>query len=410
MKRIKIGIIGFGNRGRIYSNFIMETLDKVEYVAVCDVRAKQLEESIKKYNVPNIYDNVDDFFNAKLPLDVVFICSMDQYHYKHTIMALNAGYNVLLEKPVSNNLDEVNKINNLATKKNLKVIVTYVLRYSLFYKYIKEVVDSNEIGDIININTTENVAYWHQAHSYVRGNWHNSKLTGPMILTKCSHDMDLIYWLMGKKVSKISSFGNNNYLNKEHTPKNATEYCFDCPNKDNCAFNAYRFYLANPEWLRPMIGDNLNEETINKFLYHNQYSRCVFQCDNDVVDHQIVNIEFEDHSTASHTMNAYTRWCYRDIKIMGTKGCIVGNFEMQKFKVYHFVDNSEKEIDITNYTKDFEGHGGGDRLMFNQFIDYLLTSKKTIQLTSIQESLISHKMAFAAEKSRLNDGKVEEID
>ena len=159
-----------------------------------------------------------------------------------------------------------------------------------------------------------------------------------------------------------------------------------------------------------MIGDNLNEETINKFLYHNQYSRCVFQCDNDVVDHQIVNIEFEDHSTASHTMNAYTRWCYRDIKIMGTKGCIVGNFEMQKFKVYHFVDNSEKEIDITNYTKDFEGHGGGDRLMFNQFIDYLLTSKKTIQLTSIQESLISHKMAFAAEKSRLNDGKVEEID
>lgn len=410
MKKIKIGIIGFGNRGRIYSNFIMDSLDKVEYLAVCDYRAKELKDSISKYNVPYIFDNVDDFFKAKLPLDVVFICSMDQYHYQHALMALEAGYNILLEKPVSNNLEEVLTLNEIATKKNLKVIVTYVLRYSYFYKLIKEVLDSKEIGDIININTTENVAYWHQAHSYVRGNWRNSKVTGPMILTKCSHDMDLIYWLMGKNVTKISSFGNNNYLNAKNAPKDASDYCTDCQNKDTCPFNAYRFYLENKEWLRPMVGDDLSDEKIIQYLDHSQYSRCVFKCDNDVVDHQIVNIEFADKSTASHTMNAYTRWCYRDIKIMGTKGCIEGDFEKKMFTVYHFLDNSKRDVDITKYTTDFVGHGGGDRIMFNQLIDYLLTNSKSIQLTSIQESVMSHEMCFAAEKSRLNDGEVVTID
>lgn len=411
MKKIRVGLIGYGNRGRIYSGFIKQMQDKIDYVAICDVRSKELYDSIKtNNNVEYVFNSVEDLFNAKLDLDLLIICSMDQYHFAHAKMALEAGYNILLEKPVSNNLEEVKVINDLATKKNLKVVVTYVLRYTYFYKLIKDVIDSGELGKIININTTENVGYWHHAHSYVRGNWKNSKETGPMILTKCSHDMDLIYWLMGKNITKISSFGSLDYLKIENAPKDSSEYCTDCKCKETCPFNAYRFYLANREWLRPIIGDDLSEDKINQYLAKSPYSRCVFKCNNDVVDHQIVNIEFEDKTTASHTMNAYTRWCYRDIKVMGTKGCIEGNFEDNKFKVYHFVDNSEREVDIHDYTNDFNGHGGGDRVMFNQLIDYLMGGVKPIQLTSIQESVMSHEMAFAAEKSRINDGMVINIE
>lgn len=409
MKKIKIGLIGFGNRGRLYSSFIKDLSDKVEYVAVCDYRIEELLDSLKQYNLKHTFKDVEDFFNAKLDLDLVCICSMDKYHFYQTKKCLEMGYNVLLEKPVSNNLKEVIELNELASKKNLKLIVSYVLRYTLFYKMIKDIIDSGEIGKVININNTENVAYWHHAHSYTRGNWKYEKETGPMILTKCSHDMDLIYWLMGKNVDKISSFGNRSYLIKENAPKDAAEYCIDCIEKDNCPFNAYRFYLNNKEWLRPIIGDDLSDENIMKNLYHHQYTRCAYKTNADVVDHQVVNILFDDKTTASHTMNAYTRYCYRDIKVMGSHGCIEGNFEEKKFKVYHFKDNSEREVDITHYTDDFVGHGGGDRVMFIELIDYLLTGNKTKSLTSISESVISHEMAFAAEKSRVNEGKVVKI-
>lgn len=411
MKKIKIGLIGYGNRGRLYSSFIKDMEDKVDFCAVCDNRANEISDMIiANTGVKNIYDSDEKFFAADLSLDLVLICSMDQYHYKQAKKCLEKGYNILLEKPISSSLKEVKELNLLASKKNLKVIVTYVLRYTYFYRLIKDIIDSKEIGEIVNINTTENVAYWHQAHSYTRGNWRNSKETGPMILTKCSHDMDLIYWLANKNVTKISSFGNQFYLKKENAPINSATYCTSCKVKDQCAFNAYRFYMSNKEWLRPLVGDDLSDEKINKFLDHSQYSRCVFKCDNDVVDHQVVNIEFEDKSTASHTMNAYSRYCYRDIKIMGSKGCIEGNFEENKFTVYHFLDNSSKVYDITDYTDDFIGHGGGDRIMFIELIDYLLTGEKTTRLTSIQESVMSHEMCFAAEKSRINDGKVVKID
>lgn len=406
MKKIKVGLIGYGNRGRLYSSFIKDLSDKVEYVAVCDYRIEELLDSLKQYNLKHTFKDVEDFFNAKLDLDLVCICSMDKYHFYQTKKCLELGYNVLLEKPVSNNLQEVIELNELAHKKNLKLIVSYVLRYTLFYKMIKDIIDSGEIGKVVNINNTENVAYWHHAHSYTRGNWKFEKETGPMILTKCSHDMDLIYWLMGKNVDKISSFGNRSYLLKENAPKDAAEYCIDCKEKDSCPFNAYRFYLNNKEWLRPIIGDDLSDENIMKNLYHNQYTRCAYKTDADVVDHQVVNILFDDKTTASHTMNAYTRYCYRDIKVMGSHGCIEGNFEEKKFKVYHFVDNSEREVDITHFTDDFVGHGGGDRVMFIELIDYLLTGNKTKSLTSISESVISHEMAFAAEKSRVNEGEV----
>ena len=409
MKKIKVGLIGYGNRGRLYCSFIKEMQDKVELVSVCDYRISKIKQDAKVHNFKYYFENEQQFFDAKLDLDLVLVCSMDKYHYQNTKQALENGYNVLLEKPISSSLDEVMELNEIATKKNLKVIVTYVLRYALFYSIIKKLLVENNIGDIININTTENVSYWHQAHSYVRGNWRNSNETGPMILTKCSHDLDLLYWLSGKKIKRISSFGDLNYFKKENDLKGSSEYCTDCSIKDKCPFNAYRFYLENKEWLRPMVGDDLTDENIIKYLDHGQYSRCVFKCDNNVVDHQVVNIQFEDNTTASHTMNAFTRWCYRDIKIMGTKGCIEGNFETQKFTLFKFVDNSQKEYDIHDYSDDFTGHGGGDKLMFKELIEYLQTGKKSMNLTTIQESVISHQMAFAAEKSRLEDGKVIEL-
>ena len=409
MKKIRIGLIGFGNRGRLYCSFLKDLKDECELVAIYDYKLDFIRKDAEKYHAKYLFGTEDEFFDAKLDLDLVVISSMDKYHFVQTKRCLEAGYHVLLEKPIATKLEEVIEINELAKKLQRNVYVCHVLRYTMFYSLVKEIIDSGEIGEVVNINTTENVAYWHQAHSFTRGNWHNSKETAPMILTKCSHDLDLIYWLMNKKPIRVSSFGSLFYLNAEHCPEGAADYCTDCKLKDECAFNAYRFYHNNPSWIIPFVGEDINDEKIDKFLDHGAYSRCVYKCDNDVVDHQVVNIEFENHATASHTMNAYTRDCYRDIKVMGTKGQIQGSFEEQKFKVYHFLNNEEREIDIKKMTDNFVGHGGGDPLMFKEVVEHLLYGKKTASLTLLNDSVVSHIVAFSAEKSRIENGKVIDI-
>ena len=403
MKKLKVGFIGMGNRGGLYHWFASDRSDVCEVSAIVDFKLDLQLSRIGKTNAKHLYTNTDDFFKDALPLDLLCVSSMDKYHYQDALRALNLGYNILLEKPISCKMEEVLHLERVAEEKNLKVVVCHVLRYTLFYKKIKELIDGGTLGNIVNINCTENVAYWHQCHSYVRGNWHSTKETAPQILTKCSHDLDIIQWLMNKKVVKVQSFGDQFFFKKENKPSGSSTMCYNCPINKECDFNAYKFYLKNRDWLIPFAGKDLTDERIDEFLRNSDFGHCAFDMDNDTVDHQVVNILFEDNTTSTLTMNAFSNDCYRDIKVYGTKGDLIGNFEDKIIKVNLF--NGEKmTFDISKMTDDFSGHGGGDRIMFNEFIDYILYGKKTPSLTLLTDSVISHKMAFLSEKSRLNGG------
>lgn len=410
MKKVKVGLIGLGNRGGMYYDYAINH-ELCEVVAIVDFKLKQQLERIGNPKIQYTFDNTDDFFAANIDLDLLVISSMDKYHYDDAKRGILHGYHLLLEKPIACTYDQVVEISNLAKEHNRKVVVCHVLRYTMFYKEIKRLIDEGVLGEIININATENVAYWHQCHSYVRGNWHNMKETAPQILTKCSHDFDIVTWLMNKKPSIVSSFGNLNFFKKENKPANSTNQCHDCPLGYNCDFNAYKFYLSNRDWLRPFMGNDLTDENIDKYLKSSNFGHCVFDMDNDTVDHQVVNIQFEDKTTASLTMNAFSRYCYRDIKVFGTKGDLVGDFEKNLIHVnlYNYKDEAF-DIDIKKLTSDFSGHGGGDAIMFKELVDYLLYDKKTTSLTTLEESVVSHKMAFLSEESRLEDGMPKNIE
>ena len=213
---------------------------------------------------------------------------------------------------------------------------------------------------------------------------------------------------MDKKPTHVSSFGDLFWFKKENKPATSTKRCHDCPLGYNCDFNAYRFYMENRGWLMPFAGKDLTDEKIDEFLRTSDFGRCVYDLDNDTVDHQVVNIQFADKTTASLTMNAFSRYCYRDIKVFGTKGEIVGDFEEKIIKVKLF-NHEEFVIDIAKLTDDFSGHGGGDSQMFKEVLDYLLFDKKSVSLTLLEESIVSHKMAFLSEESRLEDGKSKEV-
>lgn len=410
---VKVAILGLGSRGATTYGDYLITLNDVKISAICDIDKDKLNFYQNKYHVEkkDCFLNSEDFFKAGKLADILIIATMDQDHYSQAMKALDLKYHLLLEKPIALNLKQCLDIENKALKNNLYVVVCHVLRYSLFYKKIKEIVNSKILGNIININTTENVGYWHQAHSFVRGNWNNSNKTSPMILQKCCHDFDILNWIIDKKPLNVSSFGSLSLFKKENAPKDSSNYCYDCKIQNNCPYNAVKYYVDSIKndkdlgWPYDVVVLNPTKDKVLAAIKNGPYGRCVYKCDNNVVDHQIVNIQYEDNITATHTMCAFSKDCYRDIKIFATRGDLIAN-TLNNTIIYHtFVDNKEFVIDVSKLTNDLSGHMGGDKLMINEFLK--LINKETSQLdSSIEKSVLSHVIAFAAEESRNNKGVV----
>lgn len=415
---IKIAILGCGSRGATTYGDYLNTLNDVKISAICDIDKEKLEYYMEKYNVEEKYCFLDskDFFSAGKLADILIIATLDQDHYEHSMQALDLNYHLLLEKPISPNIKECIEIEKKALEKNLEVVVCHVLRYTTFYRKIKEIVDSKILGEIIHINSTENVGYWHQAHSFVRGNWNNSKLTSPMILQKCCHDIDILNFLMDKKAKTISSFGSLNLFKEENAPIGSSKYCYDCNVKETCPYNAIKYYVDavkdKPEplgWPYDVVVLEPTQEKLLEAIKHGPYGRCVYHCDNNVVDHQVVNILYENNATAAHTMCAFSKDCYRSIQIYGTRGDLVANTLENKITYHQFIDHKEVEIDVNKIATDLSGHMGGDKMMLDEFIK-LIKDKKANLDSSIEKSVLSHIICMAAEDSRLNNGKNIDIE
>lgn len=401
MKKLTMGILGFGQRGIIYANAANDYPDEIELSFVCEKDITKHEMIHQNYKVKkeNIYINYSDVLGKGKIVDFLVISTMDQDHYEQTMKALDQGYDILLEKPVALKKKHIYEIKEKANELNRKIAVAHVLRYTPFYMKIKELITSGTIGEIATISQTENVGYLHYAHSYVRGNWHKESDSAPMILAKSCHDLDIITYLMNQRVQYITSFGKLMYFKKENAPKNSADYCYLC--KVDCPFNAINFYKNNPDWMK-FFSDQTD---VHKVLSNHDidYGKCVYKMDNDVVDQQVVNMEFENGATASFTMTAFSNETHRNMKIHGTKGEIEGDLEesLIKLKIY---GKPEQLIDVNLLAEDFSYHSGGDKKLFIDFVRSVRDN--TSFLTDINYSVESHFLALDAEESRLNHGEV----
>ena len=314
---------------------------------------------------------------------------------------MEAGYDLLLEKPIATSIEDCEAIYEAATRLNRKVIVCHVLRYTPFYSKLKEVVDSGVLGEIVTMNTTECVGYYHQAHSFVRGPWHDSKESCPMILAKCCHDMDMIRYILGKKCLYASSFGSLTHFTRENAPEGSSDYCSDC-NCTDCVYKAQTIYEREAFFRGYYTTDISDDGDWREKLVHSPYDKCVYKCDNDVVDHQVCIFEFEGGVTVSHTMNAFSKTIYRDIKIHGTKAELIGNMEALYLELRPF-GGEVVRYDFSD-ANTAGNHGGGDISMMHSI--YLERNGQPAPgITYIDVSIDSHRMSFGAEKSRLS-GKV----
>ena len=350
-----------------------------------------------------VYEDYKELLDQGYRLDLVAIATQDAQHKEHALYALNRGYDLLLEKPVAITEKDCLEIYECAKKNNRRVYVCHVLRYTPFYSKIKEIIDEGTLGEIVNVHASENVGYYHQAHSYVRGPWRNSGESSPMILAKCCHDMDILRYLIGEKCVSVNSYGSLSYFKEENAPENAEAFCTDCPRKEDCAYNAQKLYTKYVWPAGYFTKGALTEENILRDLKYSPYDRCVFKCDNDVVDHQSTLLLFEKGKTAVHTMTAFSREIYRDIKINGTKAALAGVMEKNLIEIRPFGGEPFK-AEVNASAASVGGHCGGDYYMMCQIWNDL-NGIKGKGITYLDVSIESHLMSFGAEKSRLHGGE-----
>lgn len=422
-KKLNVAIAGLGSRGKdTYAAAAKIFPDKMKIVAVADIDEEKVREAAIEYQIPKkaCFASAEEMIAQDKLADVMFIATQDRQHVKHAVPALKKGYHLLLEKPISPDLKECRELVKTARECNRQVIICHVLRYAPFYEKLKELIDSGLIGEIVSVMAIENVGWWHQAHSFVRGNWKDADITSPMILQKCCHDMDILLWLTGKTCKSVSSFGDTYLFRKEQAPKGAAERCLDgCEVKADCPFDAEKIYIDNKKygvrhgnckWPLDVLTLHPTEESIREALYTGPYGRCVYHCDNNVVDHQVVNLNMTDGSTISLTMCGFTAEISRYTKFMGTKGEIIADMAENTIYITEFGKDIDV-IDVGGLAEDLSRHGGGDYRLVEEFLDMIIEGREPDgRTTSVECSMESHYCALAAEESRLKGGTVIEIE
>ena len=420
-KIVRIAIAGVGSRGKnAYGLELLNMKDRAKVVAVADIDPERLALAGDAHGVPDEmrFPSAEAMLAMPRLADAMLVCTQDRQHVPHAVAALKKGYDVMMEKPISPKLEDLQEITRVARENGRRVVVCHVLRYTPFFQTIKKTIDSGVLGEVVSIQALENVRYWHQAHSFVRGNWRREEDTSPMILAKCCHDLDYLVWLCGKKCERVSSYGSLMYFKKSNAPEGAALRCTQgCKAKESCPYDAEKIYLTNKdtgilcgnvEWPIDVLAENPTEEKIRHAIETGPYGRCVFHCDNDVVDHQIVNMQMEGGASLSLTMSAFTSIGGRTIKVMGTLGDLWGDMHENRIRIGVF-GKEPQVIDLGKEEKDFAGHGGGDRLLMEQFVDLLQGKEPDGTVTTLETSVESHLVALAAEKSRLENGESIEI-
>lgn len=394
-------LIGAGHRGTIYADYASENPDELQIVAVADNNAERRKRTARTHKIPadRCYKDWKEVFIKEKFADAVIIATPDQLHTAPCLAALDTGYDILLEKPIAPTEEECRLILKRAKETGRIVGVCHVLRYSPYFRELKEVIDAGLIGEIISVQHMEPIEHVHMSHSYVRGKWRNSKMAAPIILAKSSHDTDIIRWLVNSPVHDVHCFGNLRWFKNANAPEGSTERCTDgCKVEDSCAYSALQIYYRDRK--RTYVFDLPEDEDeqgpfILEQLKTSDYGRCVYRMDNDQPDHLTVNMLFENGTTAAFSMEAHVSYEGRKTRIMGSKGDIIGDMES-------FVLTDFKTRKQTSWSLKTDAHGGGDHRLVKDWVQAVYQQNKDLLSSSIEVSVESHLMAFGAERSRQN--------
>ncbi len=410
---LSIAVLGCGSRGRTYSRLIASSGDRYRLTAAADLVATRREavSSLGSSGQIREFDSADSFFSAGKLAEVLIIATQDSQHFDHAMRALELGYHLLLEKPAAESLARCEEIDRRARDLGRRVALGFVLRYTPFYSTVKRIIDSGKLGRVISIRSHEGVEPFHQAHSYVRGHWAKSSNSSPMIVAKCSHDADILCWLGGAPVAAVSSHGDRSWFRSENAPQGAPGRCTDgCPVAKDCLYDAHHYLTGKRRWLSMVMDgyEQTDDAGILAFLKSSPWGRCVYHCDNDVVDHQVLACELTNGITATHTMTAFD--CGRGIEVYGTLAALKGGDPYSEAGApelwlrNHAAGNIEPVEIHEQDDAGYAGHGGGDWGLVDA-LDGLFRGANA--LPPGLDGLAGHRLAFLAEEARVTRRRIE---
>ncbi len=413
-KRLKVGIIGLGSRGLTYMRDEELFREKLELVAIADVNPAKLRDFGERYGVPEEGRFLGDeaLFAAKPKLDILFISTLDRFHFDEAMKAIELGYHIFMEKPAGIDMAQCEILRKAAKASDKLICVCHELRYAPGYQFIKRMIDSGALGRVYTIQWMEQISYNHHAHSFIRGNCGRTVESSPLFLQKCSHDMDLITWFTGRHAKKVTSFAELSEFRPENAPEGAPERCTDgCPAAETCPFDAVRQYFTEgvlagkSGWPYEMVVPvDYNPQNMLSALVSGRYGRCVYRCGSDSVDHQIVDMELEDGILVNFTMSTFTANNGRLIHIMGTRGDLICDMDGEQTITFRNWRGETTVTRISDLTDDLAGHGGGDAALVRAFAEAVLTGAPDPNLPLLEDTLESHYICLAAEESRKNGG------
>jgi predicted dehydrogenase len=406
---LTVACIGCGARAQTYTQLASRRPDRFQIVAGADPVPERVEKIRRVSGRADfrLFRSAEELLAAGRLADMVLIATQDNFHYEHCRGALRLGYNVLLEKPIATRPEQVVEISQLAGAAQRRVMVCFVLRFAAFYRKVREIIQSGLLGDIVSIQAGEGVMPWHQAHSFVRGHWSVVGKSSPMILSKCCHDTDIVHWLVGRRCRRVASFGSLEYFRAERAPQGAPTRCTDgCSVGDSCPYNALRYATdMRVPWLG-MVYDRAGEasaEEITDWLRTSPWGRCVYRCDNDAVDRQVLAMEFEGGVTGTFTMTAFENG--RHVEVFGTRGVLKGGETYRKHFGAHLVffphEGEPRRYTVQAEDGGYELHGGGDPGLVNALYEEMTRPAGEPLEAGLDSTVHSHMIAFAAEEARV---------
>ncbi len=410
MNQLKVAIIGCGQRGKdIYGKLLATMFQEVKVVGVAEPITKRREEIVSWHEVNEryVFSSYEQLLAEEKFCDAVIICTNDDLHFEPAKMALEKGYHVMLEKPMVNNEEDLLKLQKLATQyENQVFMICHVLRYTPFFTKIKALIEEGAIGRLMTVQHNENIGYYHMAHSFVRGNWRNSDETSPIILAKSCHDLDILNFLVGGRCTHIASFGELSHFKADQRPLGSSDRCLTCDKEIEaaCPYSALKLYLKNGGHWASVITEQVDEEGIHEALMSGPYGRCVYECDNNVADHQATVLTYDNGVSVTFNLSAFTHDITRTLKIMGSHGEIRAHMGTNEVVLHTFNSGETKTYYPLESSEGHVGHGGGDSRLLEDFIKAVSYAKEGIAYcpkTTALESIQSHMMAFAAEHARL---------
>jgi len=407
MPEVTLALVGAGLRGQTYARHAVAT-GRARVVAVAEPDPVRRAAAMAEFQIEpqHSYASWSTLAASEKLADAAVIATQDRMHRDPAVALAGLGYHILLEKPMAPTEPEATEIAAAAVKAGVIFAVCHVLRYTPYTRMLKRLLADGRIGRLVSVQHLEPVGWWHQAHSFVRGNWRREDESGPMLLTKSCHDIDWLVHLIGATPTRVSSFGGLTHFRASERPAGAADRCLDCSVESTCPYSAKRFYLAcvaDPEqhfWPLGAVTPEPTEQAVLAALRDGPYGRCVYACDNDVVDHQVVNLEFPDGATASFTMTAFTPQEHRRTRLMGTHGYLDGNGVTVDYVDFRTGLSSTFDSAGEGGPSAADGHGGGDEGLTEAFLAAVAAGDPSLLSSDATESLATHRVVWAAERSR----------